>query len=342
MNVNFYPITFRLLKSNKLLLNLLLSLWLQNASSAQEAKFQASLDWPIKTVRIVVPFAPGGGTDYVARITAQKLTERYSQTFLIENRPGAGGITGTDLIAKSKPDGYNFVIVSGSHTINPILYKHLPYDTKKDFFPVSNLVMGPGILVINTNLPFSNLRELIVFAKNHPGELSFASSGNGSPPHLGGELFKAMAGINLVHIPYKGNGPAYNDVIGGQVSIMFPNIATALPYVRAGKLKALAVTSRLRSKIAPEIPTMNEAGLDGYELASWFGMLAPAETSSSIIFSLQQEIFKIYQTQEIREKLLSQGVEPLASSPSEFAGQINSEMDYWAKTFKSKNLKIDP
>ena len=299
-------------------------------------------EWPNKTVRIVVPFAPGGGTDYVARLTAQRLTEHFSQTFIVENKPGAGGLTGTDLIAKSKPDGYSFVIVSGSHTINPNLYKVLPYDTRRDFLPVSNLVIGPAILVVSPSLKINSLKELISLAKSKPGELSFASSGNGSPPHLGGELFKAMAGIDLVHIPYKGNGPAYNDLMGGQISLMFPNIATALPFVKSGKLKALAVTSKNRSKIAPELPTMSEAGLDGYELSSWFGMLAPIDTPMSIVQQLHQEIYKIYQSQDIREKLLSQGVEPLASSPSEFSQQINNEIDYWSKTFKSKNLKIDP
>jgi tripartite-type tricarboxylate transporter receptor subunit TctC len=307
-----------------------------------EAKISSASDWPNKTVKIVVPFAPGGGTDYVARLTAQKLTDRFGQSFIIENKPGAGGITGTDLVAKSKPDGYNFVIVSGSHTINPNLYKTLPYDTRRDFLAVSNLVIGPAILVVNSNLNISNLKELIALAKLKPGELSFASSGNGSPPHLGGELFKAMAGIDLVHIPYKGNGPAYNDLMGGQITLMFPNIATALPFVKSGKLKALAVTSKLRSKIAPELPTMAEAGLEGYELSSWFGMLAPIETSPSIIQLLHHEINKIYQASDIREKLLSQGVEPLASTPNEFTFQINSEIDYWSKTFKSKNLKIEP
>ena len=214
-----------------------------------QTKIPSLSDWPSKTVKIVVPFAPGGGTDYVARLTAQKLTERFGQNFIIENKPGAGGITGTDLVAKSKPDGYNLVIVSGSHTINPNLYKTLPYDTRHDFLAVSNLVIGPAILVVNSNLKVNNLKDLIALAKLKPGELSFASSGNGSPPHLGGELFKAMAGIDLVHIPYKGNGPAYNDLIGGQITLMFPNIATALPFVKSGKLKALAVTSKLRSKI---------------------------------------------------------------------------------------------
>ena len=307
-----------------------------------ETKISSTSVWPNKTVKIVVPFAPGGGTDYVARLTAQKLTDRFGQSFIIENKPGAGGITGTDLVAKSKPDGYNFVIVSGSHTINPNLYKTLPYDTRRDFLAVSNLVIGPAILVVNSNLNISNLKELIALAKLKPGELSFASSGNGSPPHLGGELFKAMAGIDLVHIPYKGNGPAYNDLMGGQITLMFPNIATALPFVKSGKLKALAVTSKLRSKIAPELPTMAEAGLEGYELSSWFGLLAPIETSPSIIQLLHHEINKIYQASDIREKLLSQGVEPLASTPNEFTFQINSEIDYWSKTFKSKNLKIEP
>jgi hypothetical protein len=307
-----------------------------------QTKISSLSDWPSKTVKIVVPFAPGGGTDYVARLTAQKLTERFGQNFIIENKPGAGGITGTDLVAKSKPDGYNFVIVSGSHTINPNLYKTLPYDTRHDFIAVSNLVIGPAILVVNSNLKINNLKDLIALAKLKPGELSFASSGNGSPPHLGGELFKAMAGIDLVHIPYKGNGPAYNDLIGGQITLMFPNIATALPFVKSGKLKALAVTSKLRSKIAPELPTMVEAGLEGYELSSWFGMLAPLETPPLVIQQLHQEILKIYQSPDIREKLLSQGVEPLASSPNEFTDQINSEITYWSKTFKTKNLKIDP
>ena len=203
-------------------------------------------------------------------------------------------------------------------------------------------MIGPAILVVSPSLKINSLKELISLAKSKPGELSFASSGNGSPPHLGGELFKAMAGIDLVHIPYKGNGPAYNDLMGGQISLMFPNIATALPFVKSGKLKALAVTSKNRSKIAPELPTMSEAGLDGYELSSWFGMLAPIDTPMSIVQQLHQEIYKIYQSQDIREKLLSQGVEPLASSPSEFSQQINNEIDYWSKTFKSKNLKIDP
>ena len=296
-------------------------------------------DWPSKPVRIIVPFAAGGGTDLTARITAQKLSEKYGQPFIVENKPGAGGSVGTDIVAKSKPDGYTLVVVSGSHTINQSLYKSLPYNTLTDFRAVSNLVSGPALMVVHPSVEASNVREFIALAKVKPS--AFASSGNGSPPHMGGELFNAMAGVQMVHVPYKGNGPAYADLIGGQVQVMFPNIATALPLVKAGKLKVLAVTSRERTRIAPEIPTIAESGLPGYELNSWFGLLAPAGTPVAIVNRLQQDIAKFYQEPQLRQALMEQGVEPLASTPEAFTAQIQSETAYWANMFKRMKVTVD-
>jgi len=311
-------------------------------ASAQTSPPSERMAWPDKPVHIVVPFAPGGGTDYVARITAKKLAEQYGQPFLIENKPGAGGTTGSDLVAKSKPDGYTWAVVSASHTINPNLYRSLPYNTLRDFEAVSCLVSGPALLVVNPEIHAQNVRELIALAKARPGALSFASSGNGSPPHLGGELFMAMAGVEMVHIPYKGNGPAYNDLMGSQVSLMFPNIATVLPFVRAGKLKALAITSKQRSSIAPEIPTVSESGLPGFELNSWFGLLAPKGTSKRLVQQLQEDIAHIYKDEQFRRQLLSQGVEPLANTPEEFEVQIRKEIDYWSNLFKTQHLQAEP
>ena len=318
------------------------ALLVSGLSQAQPKGPAEGSSWPDKPVHIVVPFAPGGGTDYVARMTAKKLADQYGQAFLIDNKPGAGGTTGSDFVAKSKPDGYTWALVSASHTINPNLYRNLPYNTVKDFESVSCLVSGPALLVVNPEIPAQNVRELIALAKAKPGALSFASSGNGSPPHLGGELFMAMAGIHMVHIPYKGNGPAYNDLMGSQVSLMFPNIATVLPFVRAGKLKALAITSKQRSPMAPEIPTVSESGLPGFELNSWFGLLAPKGTSKRLIQQLQDDIARIYRGEDFHRQLLSQGVEPLASTPAEFDEQIKREIEYWANLFKTQHLSIEP
>lgn len=298
-------------------------------------------DYPARTVRLVVPFATGGGTDLVARLTAQKLGERWGQQFIVENRAGAGGIVGTEAVARAKADGYTLAVVSGSHTINPSLHKRLPYDSIRDFAPVTNLVSGPALLVVHPSVPARSVKELIALAKARPGELSFASSGNGSPPHLAGELFKWMAGVDMIHVPYKGNGPAYADLMGGQVKLMFPNIASSLQHVRSGKLDALAVTSRLRSPAAPEIPTIAESGLPGYDLSSWFGLLAPAGTAVGIVNILQQEIAKVYEQPDVREKIRSFGVEPVANSPAEFAAELAAEMAQWAKLFAAARIEAE-
>jgi len=296
-------------------------------------------DYPSKPVRIVVPFAPGGGTDLSARVIAQKLSESLGANFVVDNRPGAAGIVGTEMIAKSKPDGYALLVVSSSHAINPAMYPKLPYDTARDFVPISLLLSGPSLVVAHPSLPAKNARELIALAKAKPGTLTFASAGHGTPPHMAGELFRALAGIDLVHIPYKGNGPAYTDLMAGQVSLMFPNIATSLPYVRSGRMRALGVGSKTRSAIAPEIPTINESGLPGYEMSSWFGLLAPAGTPVAIVARLQQEIARIFKHPDVREKLLAQGVEPVGGTPQEFTAFLHNETTQWAKVIKSSGLK---
>ena len=299
----------------------------------------AAQDYPAKAVRIIVPFAPGGGTDLSARIIAQKLSESLGANFVVDNRPGAAGIVGTESVAKSKPDGYALLVVSSSHAINPAMYPKLPYDTARDFAPVSLLLSGPTLLVAHPSLPAKNARELIALAKSRPGTLTFASAGHGTPPHMAGELFKSMARVDILHIPYKGNGPAYTDLIAGQVSLMFPNIATSLPYVKSGRMRALGVGGKQRSTIAPEIPTIAESGLPGYEMSSWFGLLAPAGTPPAVVNRLQQEIAKIFKQPEVREKLSAQGVEPVGGTPQEFTAFLNAETTQWAKVIKSSELK---
>ncbi len=299
----------------------------------------AAQDYPSKPVRIIVPFAPGGGTDLSARIIAQKLSESLAANFVVENRPGAAGIVGTETVAKSKPDGYTMLVVSSSHAMNPAMYEKLPYDTARDFAPISLLLSGPTLVVAHPSLPAKNARELIALAKARPGTLTFASAGHGTPPHMAGELFKALAKIDILHIPYKGNGPAYTDLMAGQVSLMFPNIATSMPYVRTGRMRAIGVGSKQRSAIAPEIPTINESGLPGYEMSSWFGLLAPAGTPAGVVTRLQQEITRIFKQADVREKLLAQGVEPVGSSPQEFMAFLAAETTQWAKIIKSSGLK---
>ena len=299
----------------------------------------AAQDYPAKAVRIIVPFASGGGTDLSARIIAQKLSESLGANFVVDNRPGAAGIVGTESVAKSKPDGYALLVVSSSHAINPAMYPKLPYDTARDFAPVSLLLSGPTLLVAHPSLPAKNARELIALAKSRPGTLTFASAGHGTPPHMAGELFKSMARVDILHIPYKGNGPAYTDLIAGQVSLMFPNIATSLPYVKSGRMRALGVGGKQRSTIAPEIPTIAESGLPGYEMSSWFGLLAPAGTPPAVVNRLQQEIAKIFKQPEVREKLSAQGVEPVGGTPQEFTAFLNAETTQWAKVIKSSELK---
>lgn len=298
-------------------------------------------DFPSKPIRVVVPFPAGGGTDIVARIVLQKIGEGLGATFVVDNRGGAGGTIGTDLVAKAAGDGYTLGIVSGSHAINPSLYRKLPYDTLRDFSPITLLVSGPGVLVLHPSVPARSVKELVALAKARPGQLNYASAGNGTPPHLAAELFKSMVGVDMVHVPYKGNSQAMADLVSGAVSVSFPTIPSALPHVRGGRLRALAVTSRERSRIAPEIATLAESGLPGYDASSWYGMVAPARTPAPIVQRLHQEASKAIESGDVRGKLVQQGLDPIASSPQAFDAKIREDLVKWEKIVRVSGASIE-
>jgi tripartite-type tricarboxylate transporter receptor subunit TctC len=298
-------------------------------------------EYPAKPVRIIVTFPPGGGTDIVARMLAQKLTETMGQQVVVDNRGGAGGTIGTDLIAKAAPDGYTAGVVSGSHAINPSLYRKLPYDTLRDFTPVTMLVAGPGILVVHPSVPARSVRDLVTLARAQPGQIAYASPGSGTPPHLGAELFSMLAGIRLVHVPYKGNAQAMTDLMGGQVSMSFPVIPAALQHVNAGRLRALAVTSAARTAILPDLPTVAESGLSGYESISWYALLLPAGAPAGVVARLYQETAKVLRLPDIREKLAVQGLDPVGNRPEVFALALRSEIDKWAKVVKVSGARAE-
>ena len=302
----------------------------------------AAQAFPSKQIRIVVPFPPGGATDILARAVAQDLQKAYGQTTLVENRPGAGGNLGADLVAKSPGDGYTLLMGTvGTHGINVALYSKMPYDAVKDFAPVTLVALVPNILVVHPSVPVKTVRELIELAKKEPGKLNYASSGNGTSIHLSGELFKAMAGVSMLHVPYKGSSPAIADLLGGQVNLMFDNMPSSLPHVKAGKLRALAVTSSKRSPALPELPTIAEAGLPGYEASSWFGILAPAATPRDVVGKLHDAIVKGLATPETSERLASQGAEKVGNTPEQFAAFIREEIEKWGKVVKAAGAKVD-
>jgi tripartite-type tricarboxylate transporter receptor subunit TctC len=298
-------------------------------------------DYPERPVRVIVTFPSGGGTDIVARMIFQKVAERTAGSFVIDNRGGAGGTIGTELAAKSPPDGYTIVVVSGSHTINPTLYKKLNYDAARDFAPVTMLVTGPGVLVVHPSLPARNVKELIAIAKSRPGQLLYASPGNGTPPHLAAELFKTMAGVDIVHVPYKGNAQAMTDLMAGQESLSFPTGPSAMPHVQAKRLRALSVTSAKRAAGLPDIPTIAESGLPGYDASAWYGVLAPAGTPAAIVSKLQNEIHVVLRAPDVIDKLASQGLEPAANTPDEFARFIAAELAKWNKVIAAAGIKVE-
>jgi tripartite-type tricarboxylate transporter receptor subunit TctC len=303
--------------------------------------------WPSKPVRIVVPFAAGGTTDILARALAPELQKVFGQAFIVDNKPGAGGNLGADQVAKSAPDGYTLLMGTvGTHAINPSLYPKMPYDHVKDFVPITLVAGVPNVLVLNPAkaeaLKIASVPDLIRYAKANPGKLNMASSGNGTSIHLAGELFKTMTGTFMVHFPYRGSGPALLDLIGGNMDLMFDNLPSAMPQIKAGKLKALAVTSAERSAAVPELPTVAEAaGLKGYEASSWFGLLAPAGTPADIVTKLQQETAKALATPAMKERLLSQGAIPSGITSAEFSKLIAAETKKWAEVVKASGAKVD-
>lgn len=306
------------------------------------ATLAAAQAWPSKPIRYIVPFAPGGTTDILARTIGDKLSVVLGQPVIIENRPGAGGGVGAEATAKAAPDGYT--IMGGTistHAINASLYSNLPYDPVKDFVPITLIARVPNMLVINPSIPAKDVKELIALMKARPGTFTFASSGNGTSQHLSGELFKSMAGVEMQHIPYKGSPPALQDVMGGQVSMTFDNITTAWPLTKGGKLRALAVTTAKRSPIAPDVPTLAESGLAGYEIGSWQGVFAPAATPPAIVRRLNTEIVKIINAPDVQAKLLGLGAEPVANTSDEFAALVKAEVIKWGDVVRKSGAKVD-
>ncbi|MBI2224013.1 MAG: tripartite tricarboxylate transporter substrate binding protein [Betaproteobacteria bacterium] len=297
--------------------------------------------YPAKPMRWVIPYPPGGPVDVVARPVAQKLTEAWGQPIVLDARPGAGTIIGSEMVAKSAPDGYTLLLTSAGHAVVPSIYSKLPFDTAKDFTPLSQFVSGPFILAVHPSVPAKTVRELIAFAKPRAGQILYASAGTGSVNHMSGELFKTMARIDIVHVPYKGGAPATIDLVGGHVAMMFHSIVGVFPYVKTGRLRALAVTTPKRSVLVPDIPNMAEAGLPGFEVETWYGALGPAGLPRDIVDKLSREFDRILKLPEMSERFHSQGVEPTGGAPEHFGARIASDIAKWAKVAKESGARAD-
>ena len=311
----------------------LLSLVLTAPANAQS--------YPNKPVRVVVPYPPGGPTDIVARVLFQQVSEATGQQFLVDNRAGAGGNIGAEIVAKSPADGYTLLIGTTAHAINMSLFKNLSYDVQKDFAPVSLLTQGPLVLVAHPQFPANSIKEVIELAKSKSGGLNFASSGNGQSTHLSAELFNTMAGIKMSHVPYKGSAPALTDVMSGQVDVMFDTTLSAMPFVKAGKLKALGLTSPVRSPVAPDVPTIAESGLPGYEVFAWNGVFVPAGTPKAIIQQLNDQIRKAMLLPQVKDKFSAQGFAASWNSPENFGVFVKNEVDKWSRTVKASGATLD-
>ncbi len=298
-------------------------------------------DYPTRPIRIVVAYTPAGTTDILARALGQKMTEHWGQPVIVENRPGAAGNIGTELAAKATPDGYTLIMgTAGTHGINVNLYRKLNWHSLKDFAPISLVAMVPNILVGNNSVPAKNVKELIAYAKANPGKINYGSPGNGSTAHLSMELFKTMTGTNMVHIPYKGSAGVLADVMGGQIAVTMDNIPVYLPQVKAGKIRALAVSTGKRTQAASDLPTVAEAGVPGYESGAWFGLLAPAGTPKAIVDKLSIETARILKLPDVSKRISELGAEPVGSTPAEFTALIKSEIAKWAKVIKEANVEL--
>lgn len=295
--------------------------------------------FPTKPMTIVVPASPGGAIDLAARLIGQKFTEAWGQPVVIENKTGATGVIGTDFVAKAAPDGHVLALVASSHAINPSMFKKLPFDTVKSFEPVVQTHTVPLVLVVAPDSPFKTMQDVIAFGKKNPGQLSFASSGNGGAPHFSGELFQSMAGLQMQHIPYKGSTLAHPDLMSGRVSIMFDTLAATSAQIKGGKLRALAVTTPKRLPAFPDVPTVAEAGLPGYETSTWGGLLAPAGTPKATVAKLAAETTRILALPDVRERMLAAGVEPVGGTPEQYAAFIGSEMVKWGKVAKAAGIE---
>jgi tripartite-type tricarboxylate transporter receptor subunit TctC len=300
-----------------------------------------SAGYPEKPIRLVVAYTPAGATDILARTVGQKLTEAWGQPVIIDNRPGANGNIGTEYAAKANPDGYTLLMVTaGTHGINPSLYRKLGFDAVKDFEPVSLVAMVPNIFVVNNAVPAKDLKEFIAYAKANPGKLNYGSPGNGSTAHLSMELFKSMTGIQMLHIPYKGSAGVLADLIGGQIMATMDNMPPYVPQVKAGKIRALAVSPTRRSPAVPDVPTVAEAGVPGYDSGAWFGLVAPAHTPQDIVTKLSRETARILQLPDVRARLADLGAESVGGTPEQFAAHIKAEIAKWAKVIKDANVEL--
>jgi tripartite-type tricarboxylate transporter receptor subunit TctC len=303
---------------------------------------QSTAGWPAKPIRWISPFAPGGGADITSRIIAQKLGPVLNQQVLVDNRGGAGGNIGVEIAAKSLPDGYTLVLGTiGPIAINVSLYKKLPFDPVKDLLPVTQAANALNVLVVHPSLPAKTVREVIAIARARPGELSFGSSGPGATDHLAGELFKTLTGVNMVHVPYKGGAPAMLDLMSGQVQTVFSTVSTAIGAIRSGKVRAIAMTGDKRFELMPELPTIAQAGVPGFEVRNWYGVFVPAGTSKEIIARLNSELVKILQMPDVKSRLLESGIEALHSTPEQFAVYIQSETRRWAKVVKDSGARAE-
>lgn len=301
----------------------------------------AQESWPSRPVRMVVPFAPGGSTDVVARMVGQRLSVLWNQPVVIENRAGAGGNVGADLVAKAPGDGHTLLMASGSITINPAIYKRMPFDTRKDLLPITNVAQGPMLVVVQDGSPYKTLKDLIAGAKAKPGTINFASAGVGSQVHLAGENFAYAAGVDLQHVPYKGEALGYNDLIAGQVQLMVGNFAAASALLGPNRLRALAVTSRQRMPQLPEVPTAHEAGLPQFENIGWFGLLAPAGTPAAVIQKVHRDTARVMAETEIKARLYVQGMSPVVNSTADFTRQIDAELERWATLVAARKLQAN-
>ena len=297
--------------------------------------------YPSKPVRMIVPFAPAGSADALARTLQPALSEALGQSLVLDNRPGGSSTIGTDMAAKAAPDGYTLLLVTTTHTVNPSLIEKLPFDTIRDFAGVSLVVSQPNILVVHPSVAVKSVKELVALAKAKPGVLNFASGGNGSSPHLSGELLKIVAGIQITHVPYKGSGPGVTDLLGGHVQMMFAGPLALEQHIRNGRLRPLAVADKRRSALLPEVPTMTEAGVPGVETGTWYGVLAPARTPPSIVVQIQRAIVRILQAPDLKSRILNQGVDIVASSPDEFEKFMVSEVAKWSRVVKAAGVRAD-
>ena len=298
--------------------------------------------YPTKPVRLIVPTSPGGGTDFSARVIAPKLSEFFAQPVVVENRAGGGTIIGNEAVARAAPNGHTLLMGISSLTSIPYLYSKVPYDVTRDFSPVSQVITVPHLLVAHPSLPVRSVKELVSFAKARPGQINFAAGSAGSNPHLAMELFNHTTGVKMVHVPFKGQGPALSDVLGGHTSIMMGNLLSALPHAKSGRLRAFWVSSAKRASVAPDIPTLAEAGVRGFEVVQWFGVLAPAGTPNEIVARVHGGVVRVLQDPAVRERFVSDGAEPVGGTPEQFAAVIRADLNKWGKVIRDAGIRLDP